>query len=309
VSTKTVNIEDKISLWNTAFENDTNSIVTAINELTWNYAVISIVSKMCELIDRDSDNYPKMNQMIFDLLISSYWVNTMMSIRRLTDGSYSLDNKKKGVYSIAALIEDIKSCRHLLTRRVLIEKYDYTYDVASLRAERLAKLTRSDASGYQNIPPDYYGDHSEERHQLIDYLTGTTPENRSESDIVREHIFEELAKGLEDLKPITDYATKNFAHAATPQSRAQIDLITTVGLKDVWRAIETLSKICVLIGRWFAKANVGIGMPIAQFAKFEYLDIPMMKTGDIPKLEQSWQCLVDEIEQWAQLKNDWLEES
>jgi hypothetical protein len=307
VNTANVNIEDKIALWKTAFENDKNSIATAIHELMWNYAVISTVSKMYEYTDCDSNNPPKMNKMIFDLLISSYWVNTMMSIRRLIDGAYKLDDEKKGIFSIAALVKDIKSSRHLLNRRVLIEKYDCTYDVASLNAIRLAKLTRSDASGYQNIPPDYYGDLSEERHQLIDYLTGTTPENRSESDIVREPVLDELVKRLQKLKPITDFATKYFAHAASAQSRARANLITSLDLQTIWSAIEELSKISELIGRWFAKGTIGNGMPIAQFAKFEYLDIPMMEARDIPKLEQNWESLANETEQWVQLKNDWLE--
>lgn len=292
-------MRDRIDAWRNAFEVDENSVQKALSEYAWNYAAYMTIVRFVEASPTDENGEKPLNSLIFGLISSSYWSNTLLAIRRLSDPSPL--NGVRGVCSIASILADIKACRSRLTRRVYLEIANLEYDYAETERQYW-EFVRMQV-GPTFIPKGLQYDLSQNRHAQFDFLSGVPHDQRSEDDLVRAEIFDAFDARLAKLNRVADHATVNFAHAATEVSR-QGRIINRWGTKEAREALQLLTETAELLGRWFLNSGVGDVLPIPQFDQFKHLEKPLIAPELFPALQEQWDDFAEQTANWPHIADN-----
>jgi hypothetical protein len=248
--------------------------------MIWNSGVYRVILKAWELAPRTDKGVAQFNVPIAQFIDHTFWDSQILATRRLDD---SCDIKgKRGVYSLASVIKDVKKNVHLLTRRNIfaVEGLEYDLSTATKRYNALR---------------------SENRHNAIDELSGVSSNNRSPSDTVRKEVFDGLSRKMsqacEQVKIIAD---KFVAHSATPESRAQKEADTIeLELSDLTGAHEALCRTakflfwCIL-NRGLFVSPWGTAHPLA----LAYLDRPLVMPEYMAQLQSEWDECFKQPEAW-----------
>lgn len=287
-------MRDRIAKWKHLFDEDDNGISKSLSKLAWD---LTAFTSLVEIVRRAPtvDGQKQLNSMLLEMLVSGFWVNMMQGVRRLVDRETI--HGGRGVCSIAALVADVRSVRPKLSRRIFVEGIagvDYNYAV--LEAEELEFRVGHTPGQPIAFPQDAAPEPSIRRHQLFDWLSGTTPGTSHPDDLIRENVFDRLEARLAALDAIVDHVNVEIAHAATEFSRNG-RVLERWNLTDAKNTLKELVQIAELVGEWFCYSGVGSVLPIPQFDQFAHLDKQFF-VGDTLPLRQVWDTLGHEIATW-----------
>jgi len=267
-------MKDRIALWKRAFDEDDHAVVPALTTFAWDFATYLVLVRIVEDAPEDGDKRKMLGSLLLELLRKNFWESTVLAVRRLLD-KHPLHGQR-GVYSLAAIIADVKACRQRLNRRVFLEDLSHVeYDDNAIEA-RYWEYVHQHGPGYYGIPPELRFENSRQRHELFDFLSGVSADQRSERDLIRLEIFAALEARLDRLDAVTNHADTHFAHAATEFSR-QGRVLQNWGVAEARESLRLLTQTAELVGRWFVNQGVGDILATAQFDKFAYLDRPLIQ--------------------------------
>lgn len=259
---------------------DQNAILSQVYDLVWSGAAYRVVNVALRHAERDERGGVKQPPFLHQLLNRCFFQAQLVSIRRLLDrGAMS---GKYGVFSLRRLVLDMAEHRQLLTR---------------------ARLLEHTVAHFDRDPP------SERDQSRIDRLTGVAPTHRSPQDVVAEAVFLRLRRELDALDRFADHARKFVAHAATPESRAEVpDLDAKLTYGDLWAAHATLCRTCQFIDCHLLRGVSHGFLPESRGDIFRHADRPLVATADLQTLRQSWRECSSEIERWTENALDWIVE-
>lgn len=248
---------------------DRHSIISQITRMTWDAAAFRVVNEARRLAPRDPDGGVQLNGLMHSLLDRAFFASHMAAVRRLTDDRYPL-NGKKGVYSLPALLKDMRKHRELLTREAIFAAEDLEYD--------------------------------EDRHKQIDRLAGVQAQDRQTGDTVREKVFidlqQKIEKATEDVKCHVD---KFIAHAATPGSREIVGADEAgLTLNHLWRAHQHLCEVASFLAIYVLGDSFPGALPIPQYDLFKYIERPLVTASQVDKLADLWRQIEKETHGWSQ---------
>ncbi|MFH0771879.1 MAG: hypothetical protein V1933_04605 [Candidatus Omnitrophota bacterium] len=296
--------KDKRNLWIECFSGeDHNSVCKQIDRILWNYAVFNIINKAREITPADAagkilkfheimdtvyptlEAYPlnietsvEMNGILHRFMDECFFESQFLAVRRLID-AYKLADPKRPVFSLIALLNDMKDNILLMTRENFFkaEGLDYAGD----RPE-------ADLSIYASATG---------RHTQIDVLCGVIENNRRPYDTVRKEVFDYYTEKIQDAsKKFKDYADKYLAHSATPKSRCQVDG-TKIRLGCLSDAHKAICQVAHFI-REILPDSRGVGLPPLCLDHFKFIDRPLVSTERVESLSAAWNEFVEEIDSW-----------
>src|SRR5262245_44833993 len=166
-------MRDRVDLWKRIYDTDDNAITKALSRLAWDLTAFTCLVEMVRRAPESEDGGKRLNGMAPEMLGSGFWGSTLLGIRRLAERGPI--HGSKGVCSLRGLIQDAKEVRHRLTRRVFVEDIaGLEYDYAATEA-RYWQFLQSQPSGQAVwVPREYHYEQSKRRHEVFDWLSGTT---------------------------------------------------------------------------------------------------------------------------------------
>ncbi|WP_373413739.1 hypothetical protein [Ensifer aridi] len=290
-------LKARIRNWKEAFSDETSGIYSTLADLHWKYAAF----RTAVAIIRHANDHPGKghhpNRMLFDLIAESFWMGTLLGVRRLLDrGDLTGD---KGVFSLRSVIKDVEACSGQLTRRVFVEEIaDLPYDYEAIE--------RAEYEHLKSLPPGtpVWGSTeaftSRLRHEHFDFLSGVSAPDRRPRDKIRKEIFDRLEARLTTLDGIAKHVSTHIAHAGNSKSRTGWEL-SQFDTRDARSALKELTEVAHLAGGWFAYDGAS-ELAVAQYDKFEGLDLPLISTEGIEDLERNWQRVEQDISSWLLVK-------
>lgn len=281
----------RIEAWRTAFSDETTGIHRTLDDLIWQYACFRIVIRIVYIANqkRDPDN-PPLNQMVFDMIAEGYWARLLIAIRRLLDPTAI--GGDRGVYSLRSVIKDIEACAPKINRRIYVEAiWNAEYDLQSLEAAHWEELRKNTV---------VWGDprltQSRMAHEHFDFLSNTTPQKRSEGDLLDVSFLHKAEARLAKLDSIKDHVTVHLAHAGNTTSR-EGKILDNFGMPQARECLKELKEVSDLLGMWFCRAS-GAGLATFIGDQFEGLDVPIIETDKIPELEDVWREIDRDVSTW-----------
>lgn len=287
-------MQRRIELWKQIYDTDDNAISKALSKLTWDLAAFTCVVEMVRQAP-DLGTGKRVNGMVLEMLVSGFWSNTMQGVRRLAERETI--HGPRGVCSLGGLLKDARDVRHRITRRVFVEDiaglvYNYVRTDAQYWEFLLAQPQRQAVWVPQELDPDP----SRARHELFDWLSGTSPSTSHPDDLIRDEVFDTLERRLAGLDAVVEHVNVEIAHAATEFSRTG-RILQQWNLDDAKNAMRELTQLAEVVGDWFCYSGVGTVLPHPQFDQFAHLEEPMF-SGDKQSLQDAWDALELEISQW-----------
>lgn len=289
-------------------EGDPNAIVSQLTELTWRIACFRMILQARLLSAARGNGEPRLSPLLHELLDSTFADAVLISIRRLV-GSFdypeSLDHPSRGTYSLAALLDDIRANRMLITRSALVALDGIACDVEGVRRAEDAHL-HSHPEEWVSIPPEINSRRAEQRHKEIDLLCGVSPDHRSPDDHLGEPWLDDLVSHLQRVVgKLTVWANKFVAHLASPESRrsAEVDSIRLT-LTDIWDAHKAICQVVARLDVFLVSGIHKDFLPIPYPAAFSHLDEPLVQTADLPALRQFWKEMERDIREYSDTRPD-----
>ena len=230
---------------------DQNSIIQQIYQMNWDYAVFLLINESRKIqSEKHPDNTP-INAPINRLINKGFFISQSAAIRRVVDESnYGLTGKK-GIYSLIALIKDIKNKRLELTREKYLELKNMPYDYADILEKRRIFFTAQSKKGRGAffVPKELDCESIENAHKEFDRLSKKSDKERKPDDVLCEETLDLFLKKLEKCESIKKYVDKYIAHSATPESRKYENADQ---LKITLKQILEAQQIIYIVSEWLA---------------------------------------------------------
>lgn len=282
---------------------DPNSIFQQISKMIWDTAIFRIIIEGRKSQIRKNPQDPEINGALHSFIDRNYFQSQCAFIRRLTDNSYSLTGKR-GVYSINALIKDIKNYQEELTRERYLEfrnmPYDYT-EIKNKQNEFLINLSLSEqrSERFSLVPPELDWEPIEKAHQTFDRLSGTTPNNRSPNDKITDKVFGRLQEELADCQKIIHYVNEYIAHSASLESRSiQDENKSAVTFNRLWKAHQIIFEVAEFLSViLFSEGHMALAKESPTF--FEFWEKPLYEKGEIDLVKTTFKTYLEETEKWG----------
>jgi len=224
-------------------------------------------------------------------LDQGYVATQVLAIRRLLDRS-------KDVFSLRRLLDDIGKHRPLITREIYVCNDGLPYD-----SEAWQSLPLGVEGKIWGIEAPEFGKYlsSRVRHETFDHLSGVSATARQRGDLIREVVFQKLNKWLTNssAEKLIRLSNKFFAHAATQDSRGSL-AYSGIALADV----DEVQRALVRVERAITDLLLFIGVhrdvvPMPPLGLLKGLEHPYASAASITKMDQLWDQLVAERNQWA----------
>lgn len=283
----------RVDRWREAFSDEVTGIQRTTDDLLWKYASFRMAVRIVHLANQSGRNNPPINQMLFNLIADGYWSHLLLAVRRLLDKGHL--RGRDGVYSLRAVLSDIRVCRRKLTRAVYVELVrGAKYDLQQLRDEQWERLVVARGKPVWGDPALI---RSELAHSDFDKISGVDPGNRSADDLISEEIFSKLEIRLARLDAIGDHVSSHVAHAGNAESRKGKSL-DRFDIRDAREALKELKQISDAIGLWFLGEG-GAGLAVYIGDQFEALDKPLVSSSGLTDLEEQWRLIDQDISGWT----------
>lgn len=271
-------LAERRQVWQDCIGNDDeHGLQRQILEAVVDAAVLRMTIKMRQLAPRaEDDSGVELNGPLFRMIDNAFFHAHTAAIRRLTDRSSPLVDagagRDRSVYSLAALLMDMRNHAALMTRANMIRAGEYLNEQFSWR-ER-------------------------ERHAELDWLTGASEAVRSDSDAIDVRFFDFLLERLDgSCGEIREWATKHVAHAAAPASRGELGDVS-ISWQSLWAAYATIADVAHTVRVWILEgAHVQI-MPFMISDIATYLDRPLVEATLLDQVRQVWRGCEGETEGW-----------
>lgn len=295
-------VRDKFEEWkNILIGEDIHSIRKQIYEMIQDSAYFQCLNESRKYSLKDDKGEIKQNKMLHDFINQSFFKTQLLSIRRLVDKDFLRVEKGKPytVYSLYNLIEDIKKNSNLLTRENILSAYDFPYDYEKELSEYKKTI---DCTKPYFVP--FKIDSSETLHYRIDSVTGITPDRRSPDDLIPVDILKQFDDKLACIEELCKYVDKYIAHAATPESRIDVQSKIDSALGKVLNAHKIICETAHFIGNKILFCGFGEVLPLPQYGKygendlFEYLDEPIASKETMEEIRKVWMKYWKETQDW-----------
>lgn len=282
---------------------DRHTIVHQLVRLMWNTATYRIINESRRLAASDGQDGIQQSGLLHVFIDSCFFNSQMSNIRRLCD-EYDLVGKR-GVFSLIALLRDMKKHCQLLTRRHLLMVENRYCDRAKLVRDRedwfRQKAAAKETSGF--VPPELDLSGYDNRNTEIDELAGVSAKNRSDQDCVSPEIFDKMENRVVDAcNLISEYVNKFIAHAASPESRQQVQAdeakITLGHLRD---AEKVLCQVANFVAIYLLTRTTHMFLATPRYDLFRFIDRPLVTKDGIPSLQKVWDDFANEEQSWTHI--------
>jgi len=221
---------------------DVNSIFQQIVSMIWDTAIFRII---VELRKRRFESNPSKTQyytLLAEFVDRNYFNAQVTSIRRLIERT-SLQGKY-GVYSIGALIKDIKKYRSELTREKYFKLRGLPYDYESIKQIELEQEKNDLKNEGKNLfyfgKPEFDWENILHNHIIFDHLSMKNADERNPDDLISEQFINKLNEKLEECKKLEIFVNKFIAHSATVESRLETLPDSSITFGQLWETQKTL---------------------------------------------------------------------
>lgn len=285
---------------------DRNSIYPQIYSMVWDTAIYRVVFEGRKKQIEKNPNKPEINQVFHSFLDRNYFQAKSVTIRRLIDTSYGITGNK-GIYSLGALIKDLRDYRQELSRKKYLDLRNMPYDYQEIRKKELEYCRKQPYGKGFRILPELDWERIEETHQTFDRLSGNSPTTRQADDVIGEQIFIRLQGKLDTCNKFKMYVDKFVAHSATPESRQIEDVDkTAITLKHLWDAQKTLFEVAEFISLLVLyESHMPLALEKPSF--YDYWDKPLFSENEAEFVNEIMNNLREETEKWeaGAIKNTW----
>ena len=174
---------------------DCHSIRNQIGSMVWNAAAFRVVNEARRIAPPSGEGGPKLNAMVHGLINYGFIGRQMLAIRRLTDTSaLASDNRKRDVFSLISLLDDMRSHAHLMTRANIFAAEGLEYDVNLVRDQFMEYAQQRKREGKKAClyPKKLNWHNLEKRHAEIDCFADVSEEQRSPGDAICSKVMDRL---------------------------------------------------------------------------------------------------------------------
>lgn len=291
--------KSKRELWAKCFlPEDRNSIVQQAYQMIWNATVFRLINHARKMASEDSKGRKEISGTLHHFIDECFFDSQFSTIRRLTD--LSALTGREGVFSLLALLKDMKANVTLMTRShfFIAEGKEYDYEAVEKRSWEYRKKHTTPGVPYC-LPRELESDSLKYRHKQIDKLSGVGEDQRKPEDCISEKVFDHLIKKIEvAVEKINIHVNKNIAHAATPESRGTTDQLS-ITLDDLWNAHKVICQAANFINSEILASGCGGFLPTPQFDHLKFLDKPLVTPAGIEILNNEWQEFNKEADSWG----------
>lgn len=281
---------------------DFNSIMNQIYRMVWNASVFRIINESRRIAPANTKGQTEMNGMLHQFIDDCFFESQFLAIRRLTDEYYTLEHPAKGIFSLQALLKDMKEKVSLLTREHYFAAEGLEYDYDLIQKKQLQYGLEQSKKGVAFwVPHELDSDRVKQRHEQFDFLCGVSTAQRRPADAIRVEVLDYLMKKLKDKsEDVNLWVNKYIAHAATPVSResAKADEVSLT-LSHLWETHKVICQVSNFVDLYML-TNSGHGfLPVPQYNQFEFIDKPLVSSEGSEVLSQEWQEFHRETESWG----------
>ncbi len=284
---------------------DPNSILQHITLAIWDTAIFRIIFEGRKLYVEQNPQSPKISGFLHSFIDRNYFLVQCAFIRRLTDKSSLTGNL--GVYSLRALIDDMREYKTEFTREEYLRLRNMAYDYSEIRKKEEEFFRNQHQGTVFFVPSEFDWQSIEEAHQIFDRLAGVSSASREPSDLVADQVFIRLQERLSYCLHIKKYVDKYFAHSASPESRSTY-LESEISLNQLWEAQKILFEVAEFISIvLFSQSNMALAIENPGF--FEFWDVPLVGENSIYLVRSTLENYRKETENWnANNIWQWIEE-
>ena len=115
---------------------DPNSIFQQITIMIWDTSIFRIILAARQSQLRKNPQEPEINDALHSFIDRNYFQSQSVCVRRLIDTSSGITGEK-GIFSLGALIKDIKDYRQELTREKYLDLRNLPFDYAEIRKKEM----------------------------------------------------------------------------------------------------------------------------------------------------------------------------
>jgi hypothetical protein len=292
-------------LWiNCVSGSDRHSIMNQIGDMVWNTAAFRVINEARGLAPPAEEGGVQLNGLVHRLINDCFLDGQMLAIRRLTD-NYPITGhpRKRDVFSLTSLLEDMRDHAHLMTRTNIFAAEGLEYDSGHIRdrCDDYARQRRQEGEKAIMIPPELAWHRLEKRHEQIDFFAGVSAEHRSPHDSVRPVVMTRLKeKTVAACESIHDLVDKFLAHAASPESRQAVDPDNfKITLNDLYLAHEAICKVATFVSIYLLGGSSFGGLATPQYDHLAYIDRPLIAGDGIAALQEVWRKYGREVRDWG----------
>lgn len=267
--------------------------------MIWDAAIFRLILENRKEIQQRYPVDPPLNVAYHTFIDRCFFQTQASLIRRMVD-NYGLRGEK-GVFSLIALLKDIKSYKDLLTRGKFFQLRGLPYNDLEIRDKQrkyVADQVRLTPNRFIEIPNELDWEIIVETHNLFDKLSAKNIESRSLNDCIQEDVFILLERKLGVCENIVTYVNKYIAHSATPESRKieNIDIMK-IPLKRIWEAHEAIYMVAEFLSTvLFNVSQVPLPREIPDL--FYHWEIPSLENLPNERLRSKFKQFRDETDGW-----------
>jgi len=267
---------------------DTNAIIPQLCQLSIDFATFDMINNARALADTDEDGAIRANGLLHELLDRGFVTIALSAIRRQLDTGRLRGDR--GVHGLKPLLNDILENQGLLTREAIIEAEALPYEYEAAQRKRLEAIFASaPASGarFMAVTPH---DHSELRHEHLDWACGKTKHDRHRNDLYSGPLLKALLSNIEiHCKRAELHATHFVAHAGTPHSRARrIGSEAGITLREIARCHRTLCRSAGFLAVGLLGDSCPAFLPSMSFDPAQYLELGLVGVSKQGALRKRW---------------------
>lgn len=274
---------------------DAHAIWKQVFALFWHDSVFRMVNECRKLNETSLDSSTGFNGPMIGLFDAGFASVQAMAIRRIVQTQPSKPEWK--VISLKALVDDIENNLELFTRENYVSGDGLPYDWNE-KWQCWHETPHNKSGSLPNEGPEAWYK-SKLFHDEFDKLSGTKPETRTRSDVIRKELLANAISKLAVCDDVVIYTHKFIAHAADPSNRHELideqEKLTLKKLEDCCKAIYLVSDF---VSRIIGKGTCISPIPVPQYDHLKYLDRRLVPPARLDKIREKWHERNNEVEEW-----------
>ena len=276
---------------------DINSIFQQISWMIWDTAIFRVIVEGRQVQIQKNPKAPAVNGSLHSFIDRNYFQTQVTVIRRLTDKSYGLTGNR-GVYSIVALIKDIRNYRDELTRAMFFRFRNMPYDYTEIKISEEKFLRNHPVGEAIFVPPEFDWESIAEAHQTFDRLSITNQKIRKPDDVISDRVFIRLEEKLVACQEISNYVDKFVAHSAIPESRESQNVnVSEITFEHVWKAQKIIFQVAEFLSTvFFSEGHMALPLENPYF--FDYWESPIFEDSSVHRVSDALKAYRKETETW-----------
>jgi hypothetical protein len=243
---------EKRAEWDKKLNSDSEyyqSVKKQNSSLTWELSIFLTINdfrnRLIKLAKNRADKEVQYNSTLINFIDYGFVDSISTKIRKITE----IQNKKSRykIISLRSVIDDIIKEKSLLTRECFLAYYNLPYN--AVESERNFKISVRGFSSYGhplNGPLAYLN--SIDAHKKFDRLSGKNANNRLYNDLIKDDIFDNIMRLLDNCKNVKEFVDKVVVHSEDLSDEEKIKkIIKCTSLKSLTHCIKAIYQAKALI--------------------------------------------------------------